>query len=85
MGLLAAVMQYTAVRIVVVKLPCKVKKNYASAETETKYMLYFHAGYLIEHVISLNYPIYQDMAPRNLYPLFPILDMHSDNLWNSCE
>lgn len=57
-------MQYTAVRIVVVKLSCKVKKNYASAETDTKYMLYFHAGYLIDCVISLNYPLYRDMAPR---------------------
>lgn len=56
-GLLAAVMQYTAVRIVVVKLPCKVKKNCASAETGIKYMLYFHAGYLKECVISLNYPV----------------------------
>lgn len=77
-------MQYTAVRIVVVKLPCKVKKNCASAETDIKYMLYFHAGYLKECVISLNYPVYQFVAPGNLYPLFPILSMHwefVEQLW----
>lgn len=63
-GLLAAVMQHAAVRIAVVKLPCKVKENYASAETDAKYMLDLYAGLLIECDSSFNYPIDRDTAPE---------------------
>lgn len=72
-GLLAAVMQYVAVRIVVVELPCKIKKNYASAETDTKYMLYFHAGYLIRVRYFLELSRIPGYGTQKLIPSLPSL------------
>lgn len=72
-GLLAAVMQYIAVRSAVVKLPCKVKKNYASAETDTKYMLYFHAGYLIRVHYFLELSHVPGYGTQKLTPSLPSL------------
>lgn len=66
-------MQYTAVRIVVVKLPCKVKENCTSAETDIKYMLYFHAGYLKRVCYFLELPRIPVCGTWKLTPSLPNL------------